>query len=248
MNTVYIYNNSFTALISLIVELLKMHQQPGNIKNENYNKTLFDNIVYLKIENERKNIEQLKKCINSNIIRNIYYVFLSEEEDKELLIYNFIKYSIKLKNKVFFYRNIDCINKTIIITRRVANEAHKLKGFLRFKTTNNNFLYAKINPTNNIISILSNHFAKRLNNEVWIINDEKRKIYSIYYNHHIYYLNENDILYLNIKENNEELLFKDLWKTFHKTIAIKERKNYKCQRNFMPKKYWKNMLEMENEE
>ena len=34
---------------------------------------------------------------------------------------------------------------------------------------------------------------------------------------------------------------------FHKTIGIKERENRRCQQNFMPKKYWKNMLEMENE-
>ena len=40
----------------------------------------------------------------------------------------------------------------------------------------------------------------------------------------------------------------ELWKSFFKTIAIKERVNKKCQQNFMPKKYWKNILEMEDEQ
>ena len=40
----------------------------------------------------------------------------------------------------------------------------------------------------------------------------------------------------------------ELWKSFFKTVAIKERLNKKCQQNFMPKKYWKNILEMEDEQ
>ena len=31
-----------------------------------------------------------------------------------------------------------------------------------------------------------------------------------------------------------------------KTIAIKERENKKCQMSFMPKKYWHNIIEMED--
>ena len=44
----------------------------------------------------------------------------------------------------------------------------------------------------------------------------------------------------------EEEFIEDLWKTFFKTVAIKERENLKCQRNFMPKRYWENMIEMED--
>ena len=37
------------------------------------------------------------------------------------------------------------------------------------------------------------------------------------------------------------------WKDFYKTIGIKERKNDRCRMNFMPKKYWKYILEMSDE-
>ena len=40
--------------------------------------------------------------------------------------------------------------------------------------------------------------------------------------------------------------FNDLWKSFFNSIGIKERNNYKVQRNFMPKKYWKYITEMED--
>jgi hypothetical protein len=39
-----------------------------------------------------------------------------------------------------------------------------------------------------------------------------------------------------------------LWKNFYDTIAIKERFNPKCRMNFMPKRVWANLPEMQSEE
>lgn len=74
----------------------------------------------------------------------------------------------------------------------------------------------------------------------------KRKIYLIHYNKKIIYLYEKDIIKLNLTLGKSEEYIESLWKTFHKTIAIKERKNLKTQMNFMPKKYWNNIIEMED--
>jgi probable DNA metabolism protein len=54
---------------------------------------------------------------------------------------------------------------------------------------------------------------------------------------------------INLPSNveNEETLYKDLWKKFYKTIAIKERENLKLRQNLMPKRYWENLTEMEQE-
>ena len=37
--------------------------------------------------------------------------------------------------------------------------------------------------------------------------------------------------------------YQELWKMFFKKISIKERKNPRCQMQFMPKKYWKDLIE-----
>lgn len=50
---------------------------------------------------------------------------------------------------------------------------------------------------------------------------------------------------LEIKNNEQEENIKKLWTTFFNTIGIKERRNKRCQMNFMPKKYWKYIIEME---
>lgn len=42
----------------------------------------------------------------------------------------------------------------------------------------------------------------------------------------------------------EEAEYRRLWKTFFDNIAIKQRTNPRCQRNFMPERYWKHLTEM----
>lgn len=232
--------------MSVIVELIKLKIIPFDIKN-NASLSLFDEEVLLNIKSDKENIEQLKKMVSKNIMLSVYYVYLSSNDNKEMIIYNFIKESLKYKNKVYFYRKIDCVNDVIKLEQYVRREAHKLKGFLRFKEMKNGFFYASFSSTNNVIGILANHFKSRLSGEYWVIKDEARNIYALYNKSKVIYLTEEDIVKLNLDFSSNELFFEDLWKTFFKTIAIKERKNLKCQRNFMPKKYWKNILEMEEE-
>jgi len=243
MNKVYLYDGKFKSLIILIIELLKFKIKPFNIKSESdYNANLLDEIVFLKLNDA--NLKFLTKLPKS-VLKVANYVFLSNAESKEMIIFDFIKQAFKYKNEVFRYRNIDSVNEAIKISRYVGSEAHKMKGFLRFKQINNKFYYAEFEATNNIIEILAIHFKTRLSVEPWIIYDVKRKKYAIYDLKKIIYITEEEALKLNLEIDSNEKEMEDLWKTFFKTIAIKERKNLRCQMNFMPKKYWNHLIEME---
>lgn len=248
MTNTYLYDGKFSSLVVLIMELIKVNKVPDNIKSDkDYLPSLFDESIYININNKKEKYEHIKNILNSKILGYAYYVLLSNEEDKEILIYYFLKYALIYDDKVIFYRKIESINNVIKISYRVGQEAHKLKGFLRFKKMKNNFYYAKIEPTNNVICLLAKHFKNRLSNEYWIINDSKRNIYALYDKKKIIYITDEDVVKLNLEYSDNEYFFEDLWKTFFKSIAIKERENKKCQMNFMPKKYWNNMIEMEDE-
>ncbi|MEW4413986.1 DUF4130 domain-containing protein [Clostridium sp. AN503] len=47
-----------------------------------------------------------------------------------------------------------------------------------------------------------------------------------------------------LEQETDEAVFEELWKTFHRTIAIKERENPRCQRNMLPLRFRKYMTEM----
>ena len=173
MNKVYLYDGKFVSLIRLIFMLISSHITPINIVSEyDYQDNLLDEPVYLKLDNNDIKMDK-------DILNTCYYAYLSDTKNKEIIIYDFIKNYIKIGKQVIYYRNIDSVNKVINMSHRVSSEAHKLKGFLRFKKMKN-FYYAVIEPTNNVLFILTRHFVDRLGGECFIICDGKREIYALY--------------------------------------------------------------------
>ena len=243
MNRVFLYDGSYFSLINLVLKLLKLENNPLDIKSEkNYENNLLDDVIRLELNNIN-----LDADLPGFIIHITYYVYLSENKNKELIIYYFLKNYFKYFNDILKHRNLKCVNEALKVSKYVSNEAHKLKGFLRFEKMENNFYYACINPTNNVLPILANHFQKRLKQENWLIYDSKRNLYVMYDKRKVSYLDNGNISKLNLNLDKNESEINILWKTFFKTISIKERKNLRCQMNFMPKKYWNNLLEMEDE-
>lgn len=244
---IYLYNNTFVNLLNLIKELITKKIIPFNIKNINYQKTLIDEVMYLNIEEDESIINEILNKVGVDVFNTIYYIFLSNNENKEIIIFHFFIHSLKYKNKIFYMRNLKSVNEALKISKYVSNENHKFKGFLRFKELENNILYAEFSPENNILFLLSKHFQRRLKNEYWIIKDVKRKMLSIYDKNNFFIVDESDFMLHTTKTSNEEKNMEELWKEFYKTIGIKERKNDRCRMNFMPKKYWKYITEVSEE-
>lgn len=247
MNNVYIYNDDFLSLLNLIVYLIKNNIKPFKIKNNSYNPTLFEQTIKLNIKKNENIIDNIIKNFGKYAFKSMYYTFLSNDENKELILYYFFKNALKYKKKIIYIRKLKCVHETLRISEYVLHEAHKLKGFIRFRELDNKILYAEIEPTNDVLLIVSNHFKRRLKNENWIIKDVKRGILSVYDKENLYLFYEEDFSLATNLISNEEKQIEDLWKLFYKTISIKERKNEKVRRNFMPKKYWKYITEVRDE-
>lgn len=242
-NKIYLYDGNFSTLMDLITKLLAFKTKPLNIcaKNE-YQPSLLDETIELELDN---NFDISKIKVTKKILKTIYYVYLSTDEHKELIIYYFLLNGLKYQDKIFTMRNLKCVNSTLKIAKYVSNENHKLKGFLRFQELENHILYAEISPTNNVLELLSIHFMKRLKNEYWIIKDVGRNTYSFYDKQKYYIIADENINLKTLGAIEKEKEVENLWVTFFNTIGIKERKNNRCQMNFMPKKYWKYIIEME---
>ncbi len=241
---IYLYDNTYLGLLNLINYIMRNRIEPLNIKDLNYSPTLLEDTIYPKLGCDEALCDRIINKIGNYAFSITFFVFLSNEKDKELLIYKFLNESLKYKKEICFMRNIDSVSKCLKIVKYVKSEAHRLKGFVRFKELKSGILYSEIEPENNIIVMLSNHFKNRLKNERWIIKDNKRNIISIY-NGKNYCVVDNVDFNIDLDTTDD---FEDMWKVFYKTIGIKERKNDRCRMNFMPKKYWKYMLEVCDEE
>ena len=241
---VYLYDGSFCNLLNTIELLIKDKIKPVKIGNEReYVNDLFSNVKKKTLSRDKSFAYKLIK-ISKRFYQVVYDVYLSEYENKELIIYYFILNGLKYGDKIMYLRKLKCVNEALNISNYVHREAHKLKGFIRFRKLKTNFFLAYISPTNNVLEYVSNHFKKRLANESWLIYDVKRDLLSIYTNNKYIIVKVEDLEKNVFNFADDEKDFSELWQTFYETIAIKERENKRCQMNFMPKKYWPYMIEM----
>ena len=243
MKKLYTYKDTFSSLLSLIKYLSTFNIKNINIKNDLYTPNLLEKEIFLDINT--LNIEAVIindiGIINFNVL---FYLYLSNEKNKENIMYYFYLNALRYKDTILKRRNLNCVTEANRIIKYVKGENHKFKRFVRFKELNSKILYSEINPTNNILPILSIHFKNRLKEECWIIKDVNRNIYALYDKKSIQIVNVEKIP-INVENlSNTEIEMETMWKTFYNTIGIEERKNNRCRMNFMPKKYWKYILEV----
>lgn len=74
----------------------------------------------------------------------------------------------------------DDVLKIFNIDKQVGRESHSFLEFVRFEELANSVLVSRIEPKSNIIPLISEHFADRLNCENWIILDTGRNFAAIH--------------------------------------------------------------------
>lgn len=243
---VFIYDNTFEGLLTSIYDAYYSNRKPSKIYSEkSYEYNLIDEVVTIDtdIEKFRKVYQAIENKISKDILKNIYYVYLSELKESSNLIYDYVRLGFKLGSEVNFHKNNNIVLIIDKISKRVSLEKHRFTGFVRFKNINN-ILFSTIEPDFNILYLLGEHFKNRLTNEYFIIEDSKRNI-ALIYDKSSYYLTvlskkQKDMLY-NFKEEEK---YEDLWKEYFKATNIKERNNTKLQKRQMPKRYWNNLTEL----
>jgi len=236
----YQFDGTIDGFFTLIYEAFEKKEFSIEISRE---KTLFNKKIVTDRVKSEKVAEKLNRILNSFEMTMILTSFLSKEKNVDNLLFRYIY--LRLKK-----RKIDKELKLSLelIRKSVSFEAHKYLGFVRFKELKNGYFYSPIEPENNILPLISEHFFNRMKSEKFVIHDVKRNL--------VYMYGEGRGEFKFLKEANSELLeknsdleidleknYQELWKTFHESIAIKDRKNLRCQQNFMSKKYWKYLTE-----
>lgn len=242
----YMFDGTFEGLITSFYYAFKNKKEANFLCSTNSQLSLLnidfevttDFSIYIKMEKYL-----CEKC-TYECFDALYKAYLCKTTIMYSHLFYFVKKAIKYKEQTLFLRTDDIINKILKAQLNVERETHKMLGFLRFKKINNNILFAKYSPTNNVTTLLTNHFISRFNQYHFIILDENRRIYA-YYNKKKCIIGKFDNN-ANINSKDIEANYEEFFKTYCTHISIKERKNPRLQSNFIPKKYWNFMIEMQN--
>jgi len=254
---IYLCDNSIDGIFTAIYIAWSSRYGHSNIKIEEKSEgSKYSNIElfseYIPVDTDLSLASKVSISIKSKISQEAYEmvcrVALSDYMGKADLIYRFLILGFRIGSSITEHLSNDIVNQVFRVDRYVGREAYHFIEFIRFSEQQNGYLTAVIHPKNNVITLITPHFADRFPRERFLIYDENRKIASLHVPEHSWIiisvpdLNSNDV------DTNENLSFvedeyRDLWKIFFQNIAIKDRVNPKLQRNNLPLRFRKDMTE-----
>jgi probable DNA metabolism protein len=247
---IFIYDDTFEGLLTAIYDGFYSKEPPTSIYGTSESNTplLLGGII--EIITKKDKFKKVRDAIINKIdflaLKKIYMVYLSNEEDKAMVIFKYLKIAFKLRYDVHSFLNVNEIRLVDDINRRVSMECHRFNGFIRFNYIDEKFLYSSIEPDNDILELIGDHFKDRFSKEYFIIHDISREKALIYNGTSYEIILMDKITYEKLKLHDDE--YANLWKAYFKSTTIEERKNFRLQCRMMPKRYWKHILETSNDD
>ena len=258
---VYVCEDSIEGIFTGVYEAWASgygHSNVRLISKEVDNMELFSEYIYVVSDSDKslKVTKTLCTRLGFEAYEMICKAIISDIEDrrnkvdKAEAVYRTIVQGLHMKDGRKVMENLadPYIAKVFKLSRGTNNECAHLMGFLRFRELSNGMLFAKINPHNDILPVLASHFTDRLPNENFVIYDEGRKSAAVHKKSYGFVqVDASDIDEDVISSfSEEEETYEKLWIEFFNTIAIVSRNNAELQRQNIPKRFWKNTVELKD--
>lgn len=242
---VYLHDGTFNGLLTCVYEHYYTEKANGIYYENRYEMQLLEQEVNIATDDKKagKVYDAIWNKISDEAMKNVYYTFLSDDYKKDCYILKYLELGFKMGYKI----DNDHTHKDVLnvhnLSSKVSKERHRLLGLLRFQEVGD-VLYAPLTPDNDVIELLADHFADRMKNEKFIIHDKKRNK-AVIYNKREWMITDFEYQE-DIAISERERNFQEMWKGYFEHIGIKERKNLVLQRQFVPTRYRKNIVEFNN--
>lgn len=242
----FLYDGSFDGLLTALFYAYPTKKDARIYRNSAYETTLFSTYKNVDVELDKADrvFNGIRSKLSPSTLKNVYLLYLSEIDDVENLILDYIRLCFKYGAEINLAKNNEIIRKVDLFCRKVTLEVQRFYGFIRFKEIAVLTFYAPIEPDHNILPLLGNHFKSRFSDQRFIIHDLKRRFCLIYDLKELFYeklsLDENHtLLKANVKDS-----YESLFATYFKAATLQERINKRQQHAYMPIRYFKHLVEI----
>lgn len=239
---VYLHDGEFDGFLTCIYNHYYSEKAEGIYESKIYEPTLLQEVKYITTDYNKadKVHKAIRNKFSEHMYFNIYHTFLSDDYEKDVLLLKYLKIAFKYGRDTERMRSVDDVYNIQKIARRVGFEKQRYLGLLRFSDLGE-YLYARFEPDNNILTLLANHFVDRYKEEKFMIHDVKRKIAVVGYEGRWLLTDFDKVVADDLFD--EEVFFRTLWKQYFSSISIDNRKNTKLQQSFVPLKCRKYLVE-----
>ncbi|MDO4869200.1 MAG: TIGR03915 family putative DNA repair protein [Bacillota bacterium] len=240
----YIYDGTFDGLLTCVYNHYYIDRAGGIYTGDSYQPNMLWGSMTVETDEAKaaKVYDAIEEKISAYDLRGVYKAYLSSVPGKEMIILRYLVMGFRKGPAISSLHGDPVVKDFQAILKKISVEAERMLQFVRFSVMDGNILYADIEPDHDVLELLHTHFCDRFRNDPFIIHDVGRGKAMIAYQKHWYITDFDEDSVPRLSQ--EELSYRDLWKTFFDNIAIKERANYRCQRNFMPERYRRHLTEI----
>lgn len=135
------------------------------------------------------------------------------------------------------------VGPLVSLARSVSNEQERMRQFVRFQHMQGGIWFGLCNPKASVVPLLMHWFAERFDTQSFVLYDENHHLAGIYDGSDWQIVKTDKLQAPRILE--EEELMQAAWRRFYDAIAIEARYNPELRQQFMPKRLWKNLPEMQ---
>ena len=253
----YTYDGTFEGLLTVLFTVYDWRAAPNSIQPEATAQAgLFAQPAHRETDEAlaTRVWDGLLRTMDAEARARLYHVFLSEDPDRELLIFRYVDLALRSDRDIAEnYANAD-VRRVQRLAQMMFREKHRMEAFVRFEKTADELFHATIEPDMDVLPLIAAHFTKRYADQRWLIYD-KRRHYGLYYD-----LTRTDVVQFESTAgaksstvsatvlDEREPLFRLLWQAYFDHVNIPERKNLKLHRRHMPLRYWKYLSEKQPRE
>ena len=253
----YLYDGTFEGLLTCVYHHYYTDRAAGIFTREEYQPSLLNGFMEVETEEDKaaRVYEAIETKISDYALRMVYRAFLSDAPGKEYVILRYVVLGFRIGPSVGSLHAREEVHALEDLVRKVGNERERMLQFVRFEVMEAagmspgaaQILYAKIEPSCDVLALAAHHFAERFSHDPLIIHDVGRNK-AVFAYERDWYVADFDGTHLPdgtaILQSEDERSYQNLWRTYFDHIAIKERTNPRCQINHMPVRYWKHLTEV----
>ena len=178
-------------------------------------------------------------------VKRVLYACLSDSPDRAQAVLAFMRRGFELKQPLYRHRAEPAVTGAFELAYAVSHECEHARQFIRFHHLPNGVYYSRFEPNANVVPLVIGHFSQRFNTQPFLIHDPCHKVVGFWDGKTTQLVQtDEETLQLDTAPSEEDRYYHALWKRFYDSVAVDARTNHDLRRQFMPKRFWKNLSEM----
>ncbi len=246
--TVFETDGSFEGLLTAIFRAYATPQVPDAIVPAGTGqRSLFDDCV--RIHTDPAIADRvwtgLHKHLGARQRQRLFHAHLSGHPDAETLILRRIVEAIPGRKAPTPMVDLSVGIRIDQLSQKVRREAHRMKGFIRFRQVADGSFLARIAPRYDVLPLIRRHFETRYADQDWIIYDTVRKYGLGYHRQATREIRADSKMVAAIEQDDDEQehLCQVLWQRYYDAATIRSRNNPALHRRQLPRRYWRYLTE-----